>query len=267
MKKLLIELAVLTLILGSCQKENLESPGNIKGMGNASGYLEVKAPFILPQGIRFIGEITGLTNPVSKGGFLKSASDVKAAYSCFGSGGKMIKLKLTLLNSGNVPKTVFFPKGLLWECTISGYQHAILLQTTWICLQANSQRAIVMDLYCINLGLSPADQNSTYHILGVTSSNVIGNLLKMIGWKKINYEMIFGTFASVKGTTIEPTYDQITDRMQNIVWNLTNNGKDVSAEDKTFIESIPELNSAEIPVLDEKSQFPEYFKEFVVPEK
>ena len=254
MKKILIGFAVLTLILGSCTKENLDSAGSIKGMGNTPGNLEVKAPFTLPAGIVLVGDISGIDNPGTKAGDSKSSS-----YSCFGSGGKMIKLKLTLLNSTDKPKTIFFPKGLLWECTLAGYQNAILLQTTWISLKANSQRTIVIDLYCINYGLNPSDGISTFKILGVSKSTIIGKLLTAIGWKKINFEMIYGTYAVVKGTAVDPTYEQITDRLQNIVWNLTNNGIDVSAEDQAFIESIPELAPSEIPILDSQSQFPGIF--------
>jgi len=50
-----------------------------------------------------------------------------------------------------------------------------------------------------------------------------------------------------------------------MVWNLTNNGTNLSAEDIEFIESIPELSPDEIPVMDDNSQYPEYFEEFVAP--
>lgn len=255
MKKILIGFAVLTLVLGSCTKANLDSTGKIQGMGNTPGNLEVKAPFTLPQGITLIGDISGLPKSGAKGKDPKSGS-----YSNYGSG-KMIKLKLTLLNTGNIAKTVFFPKGLLWECNVSGYQHAICLQTTWCNLKANEQRTIVMDLYCVNYGLSSSDDKSIYKILGISDSKVIGNLLNLIGWRKINYEMIYGNSKGV----LSPTYDEITSRMQDIVWNLTNNGKDITAEDQAFIESIPELAPSEIPVLDAQAQFPVYFEEYIAP--
>lgn len=261
MKKKLIGFVIITLISISCQKEKLDVLGNIQGMGNAPGNLEVKAPFTFPQGITLIGDISGLNNPGLKSGGSKSES-----YSTHGSGGKMIKLKLTLLNSSDKPKTIFFPKGLLWECNISGYQNAILLQTTWISLKANSKREIIMDLYCVNFGLKPSDGISTFKILGVSKSTIIGKLLTAIGWKKINFEMIYGTYATGKGTA-EPTYEQITERLQNIVWNLTDHSIDITPEDQAFIENIPELAPAEIPALDENSQFPEYFDEFVAPGK
>jgi hypothetical protein len=228
-------------------------------MGNTPGNLEVKAPFTLPQEIVLIGDITGL----EKAG-TKAADSKSGTIPCYGSGGKMIKLKLTLLNKGNNQRTIFFPKGLLWKCSSEGYQDAICLQTTWICLKANSQRTITLDLYCINYGRAPSDNFAFYRFVGVTSSPVFNSLFKMIGWKMINYEWIYRNPS--KSMTIEgPTYEQITERMQTIVWNLTNNSKDVSAEDQAFIESIPELTPSEIPVVDEQSQFPEYFEEVVVP--
>lgn len=61
--------------------------------------------------------------------------------------------------------------------------------------------------------------------------------------------MIYETYAVGKGTAIEPIYKEITDRLQNIIWNLTYNGKDVSAKDQVFTGSIPGLSSSEISVL------------------
>ena len=259
MKKILVGVAMLTLILGSCSKDNLDTPGTILGMGNTSGALEVDAPFILPEGIAIVGDISGLDNSGAKSGDSKSLP-----LSCYGSGGKMIKLKLTLLNTSNRHKTIFFPKGLLWKCKEEGYQDALLCQTTWCNVEANSQRTILVDLYCINYGRDPSDHLSSYRILGVSGSKTIWNLLRMVGWRKINYEHWYNTSKGDKGTAIEPTYEAITERFQNIVWNLTNNGLDITAEDQAFIESIPELASEEIPVVDDNSQFPEYFEEYVV---
>ena len=37
-----------------------EIPGQIPGMGNAGGDLEVKTPFVLPEGISVVGEVRGI---------------------------------------------------------------------------------------------------------------------------------------------------------------------------------------------------------------
>jgi hypothetical protein len=72
---------------------------------------------------------------------------------------------------------------------------------------------------------------------------------------------------SQKGIMEGPTYQEITGRLQEIVHNLTNRGIAISADDEAFINSIPELAPEERPVVDENSQYPEYFKEYLVPEK
>ena len=254
MKKVLLGIAALSLIFVSCTKVAEESAGNIQGMGNTPGNLEIESPFVLPEGIVLVGDITGLDNSAAKAGDSKAI----APY-CYGSGGKMIKLKITLLNTSNKYKTIFFPKGLLWKCNQEGYQDALLCQTTWCTVEPNSQRTILMDLYCINYGRDPSDNLSSYRILGITSSKIIWSFLNRIGWRKINFEH---WYSPSKGDA-QPSYEEITERFQNIVWDLTNHGVEISDEDKAFIESIPELAPEEIPVVDENSRYPEYFDEYV----
>jgi len=268
MKKIIMGIVAMAIIcLWSCEKNKSEAPGNIPGMGETSGDLQVKEDFKLPQGISLIGDIYGLDNKGSKTGESSSADDVKAGYPYFGSG-KHVQLKLTVLNTANFHRTVFFPKGLLWQCEIPGFQHGINLQTTWVCLNANSMRTFIMDLYCINMDIPNGGSNEPYRILGVTGSPVFSNLLNHISWRKINYEMIYGTFAGSKSAPAKgPAYDEIVEKLQAIVWNLTDKGIDISAEDIAFLESIPELSASEIPQLDEQSQYPEYFDEFIVPEE
>jgi hypothetical protein len=267
MKKLFLLFVACSFIgFYSCEKDKSDSIGQIQGMGKTTGDLQVKEPYTLPEGIHFIGEITGIEDPVVKTGEKKSAYNTKSGYSCYGSG-YYVRLKLNLLNSLNYPRTVFFPKGLLWQCKSGNFQHGLQAQTTWVCLQPNSSRTISIDLYCVNLGIPAPDQTGTYKILGVTNSKIMWNLLDLIGWRKVNYEMIYGTLNGGKGTEAIPTYEEITEKLQTIVHNLTDNGIDITADDKAFIESIPELSSTEIPQLDVNLEYPDFFYEFVVPGK
>ncbi|HPF04353.1 MAG TPA: hypothetical protein PLE95_14205 [Bacteroidales bacterium] len=268
MKKILFfSLILLAAGLISCQKHDQEAPGNIKGMGNTPGELQVQEPYTLPEGIHLIGDITGIDNPAAIGGETKSPFiETKSIIQCFGSG-RYVRLQCTLLNTSNYPRTVFFPKGLLWQCRYGDTQHGLQAQTTWACLQPNSSRTIYLDLYCLNAGIPAPDHNSTYKILGVTSSPTMWTLLNLIGWRMINYEMIYGIYSGRKGYESVPSYEEITERLQTIVHNLTDNGVAISAEDKAFIESIPELAPEEIPVVDPNSKFPDYFDEFVFPGK
>jgi hypothetical protein len=267
MKRLFIGLALFSyLFMISCEKEK-ETPGGIPGMGDTPGRLEIKEAFTLPDGITITGQITGIIEDDKKSGDTKSGSATKTLPS-YGSGGKAVKLQVVFTNSSNYPRTVVFPKGLLWECNLPGYQHAIMLQTTWVTVLANSQRSVIIDLYCINWGLEPSYTNSTFNIIGVTASRIMWQLLDLIGWKKINYEMIYHfTYGSKSVASTAPGYDEITEKLQTIVWNLTNFNKPISDDDKAFIESIPELLPEEIPPVNEQGQYPEYFEEYKVIEK
>jgi hypothetical protein len=265
MKKFILFLTLIVFIgFISCDKILTETPGNIPGMGNNKEKPEVKEQYKLPDGIGIVGSIKGLEDADAK-----SIINYKPTYgaksaSYFGSG-RLVRLTLTLVNSNNIPRTIFFPKGLVWECQVGGYQHGLQVQTTWICLQPNTTRSVIIDLYCCNLGLPGPTLSTTYKILGVTSSSVLWDFLNRIGWKKVNYEMINGTYGTAKGETLTgPTYDQITERFQALIHDLTSRGIGISEEDKLFIDSIPELAAEEIPQVDESSKYPDYFEEFYV---
>jgi hypothetical protein len=268
MKKTLVFIIILSLIgFTSCEKTESEVPGQIPGMGNTPGKLQVKESYSLPSGIIITSAITGLEPTKSGSESLKSAEDIKSDISWFGSG-KLVRLKLTLLNSKNSACTVFFPKGLVWECQQGSFQHGLQIQTIWVTIQPNDSRTIIIDLYCVNLGIPAPDHTASFKILGVTNSQVMWSLLSLINWRKVNYEMIYGTIHFGKGSTeVGPTYDEITNRLQGIVHDLTNRGLAISEEDKAFILGIPELSPEDIPLVDQNSKFPEYFEEFIVPGK
>lgn len=268
MKRTLLLLSAACLIgLISCNKNNDdEALGKIPGLGNTPGDLQIKESFKLPEGISVIGEITGIENPGSKGELKATLlNDIKSTIPHYGSG-CVVRLKLTLLNSRNNPRTVFFPKGLIFKCINGTYQHGLCCQTFWVTLLPNEKRTAYIDVYCGNLGIPAPDQNGKYSIYGITSSEVLWKLLNKIGWRKINYEWIFHNPSS-KGMAEGPTYEEITQRLQTMVHNLTNNGIQISADDEAFLNTIPELDPSQRPAVDENSQYPEYFEEIIVPEK
>jgi hypothetical protein len=93
-------------------------------------------------------------------------------------------------------------------------------------------------------------------------------LLDLIGWKKINYEMIYHFTIGKKAALADsPAYDEITERLQNVVWKLTNFGQPITEEDKEFIGRIPELLPEEIPPVNAQGLYPEYFEEYKVIEE
>lgn len=246
-------LLVLLFIIGlsSCEKIDQEMPGKIPGMGNTGGELKLDKAFSLPQGVLIIGKITGLSGNLT-------------GYSVYGSG-NAVRVKFTILNTSDEPRTVFFPKGLIFKSDTPDYQNGLLLQTTWACVQANSERKIIMNIYCINLGVPGPDENASYTILGVTGSEVIKRLLDLIKWRAINYEMIYGTHPNMpSGTHPVFTYQETYHRLQTIVHNLTTNGINITSVDRAFIDSIPEIDQAARPQLDADSQYPAFFDEFKV---
>lgn len=254
MKRHLSLLALLFIIsISSCEKTDQEVPGKIPGMGNYQGELVISEKFTLPQGVILIGKITGLSGDLSD-------------YFRFGSG-KAVRLEMILLNTTDLPRTAFFPKGLIFKSDSPDYQSGILLQTAWICVEANSERTVLIDLYCINYGLPGPDKNATYTIAGVTGSEVIGELLDLIAWKGINYEMIHGIFPGESEPVIVFPYSEITDRLQTVVHNLTAFGIGLSSDNRAFIDSIPEISSAAIPQKDASAHYPTYFAEFAVSKK
>ena len=268
MKKLLLLLLSISLFgFNSCEKNIPEAPGKIPGLGFTPGEIEIKKPFVLPEGINVVGDITGIGNPVAKNELKPLlAYDSKSIVPKYGSG-CVVRLRVPLLNTRNSPRTVFFPQGLIFKCIDRAYQHGLVCQIFWVTLEPNERRDVIFDVYCGNLDIPSPDEDGKYQIWGVTSSTVLWDLLKTIGWKKINYEMIFKLMEMGKGIQEGPSYDEITQKIQTMVWNLTNNGIPISTEDRAFLNTIPEMELAERPIVDSNSQFPEYFEEFLVTEK
>lgn len=264
MKKLLtVIVAVIALGLVSCEKDTvqLEIPGNIPGFGNTPGEIEISEKFVLPEGIKVAGDITGVEAGEAT---LKSANNL---WSHVGSGNYVV-LKLTLQNTSNQKRTVFFPQGLIWEAKTAGYQHGIQIQTTWVTLNPNQTKYLKIHLYCINQGLLPSDANGVFGFLGVTSSKIIWRLLDLIGWRMVNYEMIMVNNGNGPKTNLKSavpyTFDEVSTRLQAIVYKLTDTGEDLNEADKQFIESIPELPLDQRPNRDAYGKFPDFFPDYGV---
>ncbi len=215
-------------------------------MGSNSGELKIDEPYSLPEGIL-------LTGPISE-------YPVDGSLPRYGSG--TVHLKITLLNYTDTAKTVFFPKGLIFKCNSPENHNLMILQTCWVCIKPNGSKTFMLDICCINRERKhPADQGITFEISGTSGSMVINKLLDLIGWKKINYEMIIGSSALKMNA-----YDDVMTPVCNIVWNLTDYGIDITAEDREFLENIPGLSAAEIPLRDSKGKYPVYFDEYVIKE-
>jgi hypothetical protein len=247
MKKIFYGLLLLSMItLWSCEKSTIdESPGNISGMGVNPNELQIKEYITLPEGIYLVDSYTEINN-------------IDASLPRFGSGPS--HLKINLFNPTDIPITVFFPKGLIWKCNSPDNHNLILLQTCWVSLKPNVVKTFILDAYSINLAKKhQADAGITFEILGLSGSQVINKLLDLVDWRKINYEMITGSSSDEKTNA----YLDLMEPLQDIVWNLTDNGIDITDEDIKFIKGIRELSASEIPQKNYLGQFPGYFDEFM----
>ena len=257
--KNLFSVVLCFVVLGfvSCEKESeQEAPGNIPGMGNNQGQLEISESFDMPEDISIVGTITGVEEEEATTASLKSYSNLD----CFGSGQDVI-LKVTLQNNSTSSRTVFFPKGLVWKCVTGDFQHGIQIQTTWLNLSAGQQRTITIRLYCANLHMDTPDDSGIYEILGVTSSKVLWRFLDLIQWRMVNYEMLVENSLKA-GTSDLPEYTDMAAKLQTMIHKLTDTGETLSDEDISFIESIPELPEDQRPVMNSDGTYSEDILEY-----
>lgn len=262
MKKLtLLTLLLIGLLFTGCIKElpEVEEAGNIPGMGNTAGELEV-TPFEFAEDIKIVGEITGYGNEVAAISGLKSTTNVDYDASDYGSGGQNIRLKITLQNEDTENyTTMYFPQGLICKVDNGEYQNGILLQWTWISLKPGEKRTISLDFMCINLGLGGSDASVGYELIGVAKSEVIWNeLLTPIGLKKINIEH----YLCKETGELSADYNAIASILQESVWALTN-GTELSGEQKEFISSLEEIEYGMYPPeITWGGQLPKFYPEY-----
>lgn len=265
MKRVLLFASAFSLFaMVSCIKDKpSETAGDIPGMGNNTEALQVKAPYELPEEMEFV-EIVGLDATTDVAEAAPELKSVNSVTNLYGSGCKQVRVAITIINKSEKYKTVYFPKGLIWQCANQGTQHGILVQATWFCFNPHSTRTIWLDLYCLNYGFHGSSPQSYYGCIGVTNSEVMWKLLNLFGTKKINYEHWYGC-AELKSTQEGVEYEQITEEVQDMVWNLTNHGVEITAEQKAFVDAIPELEPGSYPesLFETPSEIPsEYFEEY-----
>ncbi|MFT5749510.1 MAG: hypothetical protein ACI93S_000771 [Ancylomarina sp.] len=228
---------VASISFVSCDKDDSKSkeevPGEIPGMGNAGGDLEVVAPFVLPEGISFVGTIKGFGDsevPLAGEAFPNIGSQLKDYEGpVLGSGGQWLALELIFDNASSVNKDVVIPAGCVFEVQEDGYQHGIVLQDVRIHVLGNNQIQVKLYLYCINKGKEGSSSVTTYVIRGVSTSEWIAKLVAALEYKKID----------VSDFTPEELeeYNRISEAIQEIVWGITN-GYGVNDRDWDFINAL-----------------------------
>ncbi len=249
MRKLLSFFVVASVMLfASCQKDETkveETAGNIPGMGNTTGDLEV-SEFNLPSGLEIVGDISGIIG--SEATVAQDNSSLKATTTSsrrfYGCGGNNIQLQLTMKNNVERRRSCFFPPGLIFKVNNDGYQHAINLCWTWLSFEPMEERTVVLYLFCINLGKTQSLVNSVYEIIGVTESTNMKWLTNRCNGKRINYECFSHNTQSVLKSG--DTYSEVASEMQDIIWSLTN-GDGLTEEQEAYINELPLLDTDQLP--------------------
>ncbi|NPA37549.1 MAG: hypothetical protein GXO47_11960 [Chlorobi bacterium] len=250
----LFVIASLFLIGFTACENNDEGPGNIPGMGETPGELEIKEAFTPPEDINIsvqsgdemtMDELTNSLSPELK-------STTSTPWYCGGGGSYLgsqfkfwIRINLTLTNTGNEEKCVLFPIGLIFKVQEEGYQNGILLHDVNVCIPANSTKEICMFAFCLNKGRDGSNANLTYTLPGTTGSDYFWNvILNNLMDKNINIENFL--YPSTSSTNLKSTneegldyYASIADQLQNIVWTVTNDDNELSQEQIDFMKSLP----------------------------
>ena len=246
--------SLILISFNSCEKIS-EAPGGIPGMGETPGELEIKEPFVPPDGVKY--EVVGgreltLQDVVSSAlTGLKSVSD-NSEEKIYGSGGSMddidfrfwIIVKLKFTNISNKNRRITLKEGLIFKVVEKGYQNGMLLDKVIFYVKKHTTRTVSILAYCLNRGRNGSNENLHYTIPGVTKSKIMWEeLLESLKGRQVNIENFIGqtpspALKSVNAGGIEK-YMEIADHLQNMVWTLTNDGKRLSQEQKDFIKTIP----------------------------
>ena len=222
MRKIILLFTFLFVVASflSCQKNknNNDDPGNIPGMGDAGGELEVEDTLSFPMESFFVGDITGCE------------ANVIPTDNPVGSGGEWVILDFSIENKTDKDANFYLLGGSVIECQEENYQHAICIQRLDILVEAETTKNCKLLVYCINKGRSGSSPDITYLIKGVSSSDRMMRLVDALEDKKIDIREYLPDNKN--------EFKEISKAIQDIVWAITN-GSGLSDEDWTFINSLP----------------------------
>jgi hypothetical protein len=225
MRKILFLLAfsfIVAVTFLSCSKDKSDNddPGNIPGMGDAGGELEVEDPLSFEIGLSLVGDIVGfkvnsepLDNPV-------------------GSGGQWVILDILVQNETDKLANFYLPGGAVVECQKEGFQHAISINRVDISIEAEQTKNCKLLVYCINKGRSGSSPDITYLIKGVSNSDRMMRLVEALEDKKIDIRNYLPDNRA--------EFEEMCIEIQDIVWAITN-GSGLDDEDWAFINSLPDI--------------------------
>jgi len=261
MKKRKINLLFIALLffIGFTACEQTEEPGGIPGMGNTRGELKIDKPFEVPEGLTIDAQGLDLISVRGSDGLanLKSPEGWDWGHT-YGWGGTYhggtdtlkkfvfwITVKLSISNISDSDLSFTIPKGTVFKVSDPKAQNGITLKDLKFSIKANDTYNCQLMLMCLNRGRHGSGKELDYEILGTTGSNLIKDLLVYLKGKKIGIEnyLIVESSAELKSVSTRDfeKYKEISDHIQNLIWKLTNDGKELSQEDIEYFHSLPNL--------------------------
>lgn len=222
MKKILFLITfsfIVAISFYSCTKDKSDNDdaGNIPGMGDTGGELEVEETVFYPIESFIIGDITGVNvNPMP-------------TENVVGSGGGWVILDVEIENTTDKEADFYLLGGSVIECLEEGYQHAICIERVDLIVDANSSKRINLLVYCINRGRSGSSPDISYTIKGISSSDRMMRLVEALENKKID------VLDYLPDSEVE--FIELCKKLQDIIWEITN-GEGLSDEDWDFINSL-----------------------------
>jgi hypothetical protein len=251
----------MLFLMGFTACEDIEKPGGIPGMGNTPGELEIEEPFVAPDGITIDVEGMDLISVKGSDGLanLKSPDGWDWGRT-YGWGGSYhgredtlkkfvfwVTVKLTINNLSNSDISFTLPKGTVFKVSDQKAQNGITLEDVTFSVEAKKDYQCQLMLMCLNKGRHGSDADLSYEILGTTASGLLKDLIGYLQNKKIaieNYLIVDGTENNLKSISTRDfeKYKEISNHVQNLIWKLTNDGKELSQEDMEYFHSLPDIN-------------------------
>lgn len=192
----------------SCTKDISFIPAlpksNIPGMGTAGGDLQ-GTPFIFPEGIEILGQISGY--------------DYNTGHPCQVIGkSPFVHIILSMLYHG--PDTSFIlPAGITFKSLSEEDQNGILIQKETLHFTTGDTCTTVINLFCINASRHASNADSRFSIGPVTNAPSMLELIDLLKHKRIADDIGI---------------------VQGIVWDVSDYGG-LTKEDRNVIAALPDL--------------------------
>ena len=222
-------------------------------MGDTPGALEISESFTAPEGVvinlETLDEGT-LESVLSTQSKLKSTEGFFFRRGCGGShyGGDFkvwIRVKLDVQNTSNNKMCFNIPAGTVFQVSDPSYQNGMTISPIQICVESQGFCNVELWLMCLNRGKDGSEANVSYKILGVTGNARMWNLVRRLKNKRCNIEWYLNIEESAKlksATDAEiEKYKEMADHIQNAIWQITNDGQDLTQEQIDYFDSLPDI--------------------------